>query len=88
VLIGTVEGFYRDPVGRIRGALLAVDTGTPAVLPVIAEGAMQGLHLHRGDTIWLRGTLCSERIAGGRYGLVYIAPRLCEVLKTGGPRDA
>jgi hypothetical protein len=82
VLQGTVADLYRAPSGAIAGLILQVEVDdAPSQIPVIWPA--KGPWLHRGDLVWLRGTLRAEKFPGARYALVYVAPTHLEVLKTG-----
>jgi hypothetical protein len=67
-------------VGKIKGVTVVVHTGESTLVPIIADTYPPGLA--RGDRLWIKGTLQTEKI-GEKY-LHYVRPRHVEVLKRGG----
>jgi hypothetical protein len=81
-VVGTVEGLYRTPGGGlVEGVMLHVDTGEPARLAVLLPATTT--RFQRGDLVWARGVLGSERLPGSPYHLVFLKPQHVEVLKKG-----
>jgi hypothetical protein len=77
-LVGEVENFYRVSNGRIAGLLVRIDIGEPALIPVLLAGDVTGFR--RGDRLWIRGALGTEKVSENRYPLVYVKPQHLEIV--------
>ena len=82
-VIGTVQAFCRGPGGVIRGFLVQIDTGTPALVPVLSDTRPW---LQRGARVFAKGSLQSEPVSGQSYPLVYLLAQWIEVITPKGAR--
>lgn len=78
-LSGVVETFCRGPDGHIRGVLLKVDTGEPAMIPVLLP--KETPRLQRGQHVFLKGHLQTERVPGAMYPLVCVVATYLVLVK-------
>jgi hypothetical protein len=76
-ICGTVEGFYRAPSGVIAGVMLRVHVEELALIPVLAQNLPR---VARGQKLFIRGWLATERLPGERWPLLGVMARTIEVL--------
>jgi hypothetical protein len=81
VLVGRVDGLCRDAGGRTRGLMVWVDTGVPALIPVLGTNFPRAA---KGDKVWVRGTIESHPESGQKYPLLCVVARVIDVLKPKG----
>jgi hypothetical protein len=79
-LCGTVEGFYRAPNGLIAGVMLRVHVEEPALIPVLAKDLPR---VAKGQKLFIRGWLATERLPGEKWPLLGVMARTIEVLRSG-----
>ena len=75
-----MEAFCRGLDGHIRGVMLRVDIGEPALIPVLVTKDMP--RLARGQHVFVKGHLQSERVAGALYPLVCVMATYLVLVKT------